>query len=78
MPQFDVIIIFPLINDLIFVLILHYLLTSNLVLKNITLNKFRVKILKLKNILKNINILNYILFFKNDIIMFKIITDFNY
>ena len=64
MPQFDVIIIFPLINDLIFVLILHYLLTLNLVLKNITLNKFRVKILKLKNILKNINILNYILFFK--------------
>ena len=64
MPQFDVIIIFPLINDLIFVLILHYLLTLNLVLKNITLNKFRVKILKLKNILKNINILNYIIFLK--------------
>lgn len=64
MPQFDVIIIFPLINSLTFILILYYSITTDLTLKNITLNKFRKKKLKLNNVLKSINTLKYILFFK--------------
>lgn len=64
MPQFDIVIIFPLINDLLLIFIFYYLLTIDIILKNITLAKFRIKILKLKNILNNINKLNYIFFLK--------------
>ena len=53
MPQFDYLIIFPIIKDLIIMLPLYYIIFINLIIKNIENLKFRAKILKLKII--NIN-----------------------
>ena len=64
MPQFDVTIIFTIVNNLFFFVIFYYLLTLKLVLNNMILNKFRTKNLKLKNILQIINKLNYVLVLK--------------
>lgn len=43
MPQFDSLIIFPIIKDLTIILFIYYLIFINIIIKNITLLKLREK-----------------------------------
>lgn len=43
MPQFDIIIIFPIIKDLIFILTLYYVVFTHVIITNIKALKFRKK-----------------------------------
>lgn len=49
MPQFDIMIIFPIVKDLTIILLLYYIIFSNLMVKNFKILKFREKISKFFN-----------------------------